>query len=141
MFVQPMSSYIRVFYIWVFPKPKYRYINSIRVLVLWEKGIWLREEKKTNGHCSRVQGWSYRFLSSTFWEILMVCFLLDFFLFMFPRVVDSQLKWELSYYIPIYWNGRNFLRGFLPIFKGFFLVIFGVLFCGWMFLIVILNYY
>ena len=35
MFVQPMNPYIRLFYIWVFSKPKYGhiYINSIRTLL------------------------------------------------------------------------------------------------------------
>ena len=137
-----MSPYIRLFYIWVFLKPKYGYINRIRPLVLREKGIWLRKWKKIrvcfSGHYSRAQGWSCKFLSSTFLGN-SYGMILDFFLFMFPWVMNFYLKWGLKYCIPIYWSGRNFLRGFLPLFKGFFHIIFGVLFCGWIFLIFILE--
>ena len=135
MFIQPMSSYIRPFYILVFPKPKYGYINSIRALVLREKGIWLRKWKKRLGFVFmgtvlRLKGEVTGSFHQPFWGIPMVCFLPDFFLFMFPGVMDSHLKWGLNYCTPIYWSARNFLYGFLPLFRRFFHVIFGVLFCG-----------
>ena len=72
----------------------------------------------------------------------MVCFLPDFFLLIFLWGDDLHLKhWNI--YISFqgkqtyenliivslfYWSGRNFLYGFLPSFRGFFHVIFGVSF-------------
>ena len=60
MFVQPMSPYIRLFYIWVFPKAKYGYINSIRVWYYEREGHLIEKRKEDQGcfssHCSRAQG-------------------------------------------------------------------------------------
>ena len=137
-----MSPCVRLFYIWIFPKLKYKCINSIRSLVLWEKGIWLRKENKIKVvFYTTVLGsrWIYKFFCQPFGEVYVICFLFDFFLFMFPDVMDFHLKywdiyisfqgektWGLTYCIPIYWSEINFLHGFLLQFGRFFHVIFGV---------------
>ena len=72
----------------------------------------------------------------------MVCFLPDFFLLIVLWGDDFHLKhrniyisfqdeqtYENSIIVsPFYLSGRNFLYGFLPSFRGFFHVIFGVSF-------------
>ena len=89
-----------------------------------EKGIWLRKWKKIKvvflvivlGLKGEVTGSFHQ----TFGEFLWYIFSLIFFLFMFPRVMDSRLKSEFNYCIPIYWSGRNFLYGFFTsIQRGF----------------------
>ena len=77
-------------------------------------------------------------------------FFLNSFCSFFSRVMDSYLKhWDiyisfqgggtyedLIIVFSLYWNGRNFLHGFLAPFGGFFHIIFGVIFIFlfWMFL-------
>ena len=84
-------------------------------------------------------------------------FFLNSFCSLFSRVMDSYLKhWDiyisfqgggtyedLIIVFSLYWNGRNFLHGFLAPFGGFFHIIFGVIFifyfeCSW---IIILDSY
>ena len=61
--------------------------------------IWLRKRKKIKVVFWVLfwgLRWSYTFFHKPFREVLVVCFLSDFFLFMFPRVMDSCLKhWDI----------------------------------------------
>ena len=112
-----------------------------------ERAFWLRKGKKIRvvflGIVLRLKGEVTGSFHQPFSEIPMVCFLPDFFLFMFPRVMDSHLKWELNYCIPIYWSGRKFLYGVFYLYsKGFstlYLVSFFMVKCSWLSFLILVK--
>ena len=91
----------------------------------WALGLWYYERRKIwflkkklglfFGHYFGTQGEVTGFFHQPFWEVPMVYFFPDFFLFLFPKVMDSHLRywdiyisfqdeeiWELNYCIPLY---------------------------------------